>query len=158
VNTLAFSPDGKTLASGSMDKTIILWDVASSQPLAPPLTGHTASVWSVAFSPDGQTLASGSFDTNIILWDVASGQPFGSPLTGHTGTVYSVAFSPDGQTLASGSADGTVILWDLDFGSLPAQACRRANRNLTQSEWRQFFGDDPYRATCPDLPIPEDGK
>jgi WD40 repeat protein len=70
VETLAFSPDGKTLASAGRDQSIILWDVATGQPLGQPLTGHEEWVTSVAFAPDGQTLASGSYDTTIILWEV----------------------------------------------------------------------------------------
>src|SRR5262249_8547424 len=72
VRSVVFSPDGKTLASGSEDDTLILWDVASRQPLGPPLTGHIATVTSVAFSPDGKTLASGSGDKTVLLWDMAS--------------------------------------------------------------------------------------
>ena len=113
VRSVAFSPDGQTLASASWDNTIILWDVTTGQPIGQPLTDHRDMVQSVAFSPDGKMLASASKDNTIILWDVATGQPLGQPLTGHTTWVFSVAFSPDGQTLASGEEDGTIILWDI---------------------------------------------
>ncbi|MGI2909791.1 WD40 repeat domain-containing protein, partial [Hassallia sp. VBCCA 56010] len=73
VRSVAFSPDGKTLASGSDDNTIKLWDVATGK-LSQTLTGHSNSVRSVAFSPDGKTLASGSDDNTIKLWDVATGK------------------------------------------------------------------------------------
>ena len=68
---MAFSPDGKTLASGSPDGTVRLWDLATSRPIGAPLTGHTGLVTSVAFSPDGKTLATGSADDTVRLWDVA---------------------------------------------------------------------------------------
>ncbi|MFI0607111.1 MAG: caspase family protein [Anaerolineae bacterium] len=112
VESVAFSPDGKTLAAGS-EGTIILWDVASRSPIGQPLAGHSDYVLSVAFSPDGKTLASGSRDNTIILWDVASWSPIGQPLDGHSSYVTSVAFSPDGKTLASGSYDKRIILWDV---------------------------------------------
>jgi hypothetical protein len=116
--SVAFSPDGKTLASAGQDQTIRLWNVFTGQPIGDPLTGHTESVKSVAFSPDGQTLASGSQDDTIRLWDVATGQLIGDPLAGHMSDVRSVAFSPDGQTLASGSQDDTIRLWDVATGQL----------------------------------------
>ncbi|MGB8259390.1 MAG: serine/threonine-protein kinase [Terracidiphilus sp.] len=114
--SVAFSPDGRTLASGSWDDTIKLWDAASGS-LLRTLQGHTSSVLSVAFSPDGRTLASGSDDHTIKLWDAASGSLLRT-LQGRGGFVDSVAFSPDGRTLASGSWDKTIKLWDAASGSL----------------------------------------
>jgi WD40 repeat protein len=113
VSSVAFSPDSKTLASGSYDQTIRLWEVASGQSLR-ELKGHTGAVRSMAFSPDGKTLPSGSYDQTIRLWEVASGQSL-PELKGHTGAVRSMAFSPDGKTLASGSEDQTIRLWDIPF-------------------------------------------
>ena len=119
VFAVAFSPDGRTLATGSADNTVRLWDItnpAGPTPVGPPLTGHTNTVYAVAFSPDGRTLATGSTDNTARLWDTtnpAGPTPVGPPLTGHTNTVYSVAFSPDGRTLATGSRDKTVRLWDI---------------------------------------------
>ncbi|NIM14878.1 MAG: hypothetical protein GTN53_25910 [Candidatus Aminicenantes bacterium] len=109
INTVDFSPDGKTIASGSEDGTICLWDAASGKNTQ-TLKGHTKGVTSVCFSPDGKTIASGSEDKTIRLWDAASGK-FLNKLSEHTDRVTSVCFSPDGKKIASGSEDGTIRLW-----------------------------------------------
>jgi WD40 repeat protein len=115
INRIAFSPDGKTLASASDDGTILLWDMTTNQPTGTPFGMNAGRVSSIAFSPDGKTLASASADNKITLWNVENvdtRQAIGQPLTGHSDQVNSIAFSPDGKTLASASADGTIIFWD----------------------------------------------
>ncbi len=106
VMSVAFSPDGQTLASGSWDSTIKLWRVSDGS-LIRTLTGHTSSVRSVAFSPDGQMLASGSRE--IKLWNVSDGSLL-QTYDQETVFVYSIQFSPDGRLFGYGRSDATVVL------------------------------------------------
>ena len=119
VYSVAFSPDGTTIASGSRDYTIRLWDVATGSLRntlrRDPIEIHP--VYSVVFSPDGSMIASGNGDYTVHLWNVATGS-LRNTLAGHTSNIYSVAFSPDGNTLASGSQDETVRLWDVATATL----------------------------------------
>jgi len=157
VSSLAFSPGGDKIASGSFrEVTIILWDVTSHQPIGHFVfsshLGEHALVESIAFSPDGRTIASGNSNNTITLWDVKTYLPIGQ-LTGHSAIVNSVAFSPDGKILASGSDDNSIILWDVDLQSWINKSCQRAGRNFTREEWKNYGFTEPYRATCPQWPI-----
>jgi len=164
VTSVAFSPNGRILASGSRDQSIVLWDLTLTEtaPLV-RLNAHTSYVTSLAFNFDGTELASASEDGTLRLWNAIRYVPFGAALTGHHAPVNSVAFSPGGEQLASGGSDGTVILWrvaaalpaDLAVSTAGPGACAIAGRNLTQAEWKQYLVDQPYRKTCPQWPVGE---
>jgi WD40 repeat protein len=115
VFAVAFSSDGKLVASGSYDRTVKLWDTAM-RALQLTLEGHSDSVNAVAFSSDGKLVASSSGDGTVKIWDTATGTPQ-QTLKGHSDSVNTVAFSSDGELVASGSSDHTVKLWDTTMGA-----------------------------------------
>ena len=108
IDSVAFTADGRTLASASQDGTVQLWDVVGGRPLT-PLNDHANGV---AFSPDGRTLAAADADKNVRMWDVPTAQ-VSATLSGYSGPVLCLAFSPDGLSLVTGSADKSVRLWDV---------------------------------------------
>ncbi|VDB86422.1 unnamed protein product [Peniophora sp. CBMAI 1063] len=141
VSSVAFSPDGTRIASGSYDNTIRIWDAVTGETVGKPLQGHTDWVWSVAFSPDGVYVVSGSDDRTVRVWDVEKGQAVWTPFEGHTDWVRSVVFSPDGKRVVSGSCDATLRIWDAETG----QTVGGPLEGHTNSVWSVAFSPDGSR-------------
>ncbi len=139
VNSVAFSPDGQYVLSGSDDNTIKLWDVNTGEVIR-SFEGHTDDVESAVFSPDGQYVLSGSDDNTIKLWDVNTGELIHF-FEGYTNSVNSVAFSPDGHYVLSGNPDwdDTMKLWDVNTGELI-----RSFEGHTNSVWSVAFSPDGH--------------
>ncbi len=131
VTSVAISPDGRTLVSGSSDNTIKVWDLVTFREKA-TLTGHSDWVLSVAISPDGRTLVSGSYDNTIKVWDLATLRGKVT-LRGFSDDVFSVAISPDGRTFVTGSVDSTIKVWDLATRSPRVKATLRGHSNSVRS-------------------------
>jgi serine/threonine protein kinase/DNA-binding beta-propeller fold protein YncE len=115
VGAVAFSPDGLMLASGSKDKTIQIWDLATGKSIR-TFEGDSSTIWSVAFDSNGTRLATGTGFWRVMLWDLKTGQSMSS--LDHAASVWSVAISHDGQLIASGSGDKTTKIWDAVNGRL----------------------------------------
>jgi WD40 repeat protein len=140
---VAWSPDGTTLATGSDDSTVRLWDTRTGH-ITTFLSGHRGGVNSVAWSPDGATLASGGGDSTVVLWNARTRRTTAT-LTRHHSPVNSVAWSPDGTTLAIGSEDGTVRLWDTHTRRTAATL-----DVLPDSEYAAWNPDGTLRSVSPE--------
>ena len=114
VTTVAFSPDGNWIVSGSEDKTLRIWDSHTGKQIR-VFEGHSAALSSVAISPNSKKIVSGSWDHTLKIWNAGSGKNV-KTLTGHEDQVTSLEFSPDGKRIVSGSGDDTLKVWDATTG------------------------------------------
>jgi WD40 repeat protein/serine/threonine protein kinase len=187
INSVAFSPDGQRIVTGSFDHTAKVWEAVGGKELL-TLKGHSDSIWSVAFSPDGQRIVTGSEDQTAKIWDTASGREL-LTLKGHTSAIVSVAFSPDGQRVVTGSGDGwgersvdqTAKVWEAASGkelftlkghsdgvnsvafSPNGQRIVTGSRDKTAKVWdasngKELFTLTGHRATINAVAFSPDGK
>jgi len=138
VMDVAYSPDGKWLASSSADNTARIFDVAQDYLSVHTLEGHSAAIYVLTFSPDSKRLVTVSYDGTAKLWDVLTGKLI-KTLEGHDGNLYSVAWSPDGKTIATGGHDATVRLWN------PNGTLRRTIDGLGNCVYALAFSPDSKR-------------
>jgi WD40 repeat protein len=144
---IAFSPDGRALATGGLDDPIVrVWDVRTGK-LIRELDQGTAGAFTLDFSADGRTLAVSGFEPVASLWDVATGARIGPTLTAGSRRA-EIDLSPDGRELLMTAADGRGAIWDVDPESWAERACTLANRTLTSEEWEEFLPDRPYEPAC----------
>ena len=131
VTSVAYSPDGSNIVSGSQDNTIRIWNATTGQSVASPFQGHTKPITSVAYSPDGTNIVSGSQDKTIRVWNSRTGQSVADPFWGHADYVISVAYSPDGTNIVSGSEDKTIRVWNPITGQSVAGPFQGHTRPVT---------------------------
>jgi len=148
---VALSADGRWVASGWHDGTVQVWEAATGQEVA--RMKHEREVLALAFSVDERWVISSSYDGTARVWEVVSGQEVYR--VEHTGWADKATFSPDGRWIVTVSYD-TAWIWWWKPEDLIVEICGNLSRNLTIEQWQHYIGDEPYRPTCPNLPVWEE--
>ncbi len=153
IQSLAFSPDGALLASSDTDGLVYVWDTATGGVRAALNAGPQTLLNALAIAPDKGRLAAAGQDGLARVWDLERPNLAPISLAGHSDSLQALAYSPDGAALVTAGADALARHWPTRLGDLRAAACATAQRNLSYEEWRSAFGGEPYRKTCPNLPV-----
>lgn len=143
-----------TIRKGVFEQNrILVHDVATGAVTQEIVTPATETVVSSALSPDGRLLALGDAEGRVSLWHLGLSRMLGPPLQLHAKGAWQLAFADEGRVLYSIGDDGRVVALELDPARSMTRACRTVRRNLSHAEWVQFFGDEAYRLSCPDMPV-----
>lgn len=147
--SLAFSSDGKYLAAGSSEGTILVWDVKNPQMRPEILNAHESGINALVFSPDNRTLASAGADGLVSLWNIDNLSAEPRKLAGHEAWVWDISFSPDGNYLISGGSDDHVRIWETRPERMADKLCSKFKRDLSYEEWKTYVGNDvEYKKGC----------
>jgi len=146
---VTFSPDGKYLAAAVSDNTVRIWKTKNGGEIACITPG--SYIHALAFSPNSEYLVTANADHTARIWIATTGREV-VRLIHSDEQVYAAAFSPNGKYVATASSDHTARIWLWQPQDMINEACARVGRNLTQEEWKQYVGDEPYHKTCADLP------
>jgi WD40 repeat protein len=148
VGWFGFSPDGRSIATASLDGSVATWDIATGKPKLRLV--HEGPASGAAYSADGSWLVTwGAWEKTARIWEVATGIEVAR--VAHDATVTTAEFSPDGRWLLTASEDHSVRVWKWRAQDVVAEICARVTRNLTPDEWRRFVGEEAYRPTCPKI-------
>jgi WD40 repeat protein len=152
IYSVAFSPDGNRIASGSSDGTTRLWDVGTRRQIEPAMTGDQNAVMSVDFARNNRWIVAGAADGKVRLWDTSNLEPIGTPIVGHQNWARAV-FSPDDKLILSGSADGNLHLWPAPQ-DLTDFICSKLTDNMSEDQWDGKVSRwIPYHEGCRNLPV-----
>ena len=145
---MKFNSAGTTLAIGEEDGAIILWDLVKSE-LIQSLTGHQSMISDLRFSPDDSFLLSSSYDGTSMLWNMKSINSRQVVFADHGGWVLQACFDQDGKDIITADALGSLRYFPMNMDFYSSILCNKLKRNLTETEWANFVGDDiPYSKTC----------
>jgi WD40 repeat protein/DNA-binding SARP family transcriptional activator len=147
----AYSPDGRHAAATGWNGEVEIIDLRTGEPVHAPVRAHGSGAFWAAFSPDGSRLVTAAFDGSVALWDSRTGAQV-ARITAPTKFLVSAEFLPDGHSvlIAPWARDAAVYVWDPSPQRAVRFACRAAGRDLSETEWRENFGNEPYQRTCPE--------
>ena len=152
IYSLAFNSSGNRLVSGDKNGTVKIWN-GNTYKLIANLKGHTARIVSAAFSPDDSYIATSSYDGTLRIWNNHETSHDPILIKEHESWIFATTFSPDSKKIITSSQkDNLIFIWDSNLETMASEICNGLSRNLNQSEWDEYIGNDvQYQKTCKNI-------